>query len=321
MSTNPLPIPTPDREGGSPFGSSFIKGWWECPKKWWYGFLAPHPKGGLGLESAFLAKPLAIGIVFHKWAEAYYSSGSEETANQTVVDWFKDYQGPKILDLGEVDDMVTALVDNYTDYENYHPLEILYWDDKPMVECNLEVDLGYNGYIYTARLDGVCRNKEDGYNYVLEHKTVDASRYGELAGSVDFDMQFTGQNFLAHHLLPDLNTQGVLVNCVKKRVGKNNPEKVARHISYPNPFKLEKFRLDVTRTLENIDHSIAKYEELVALPMGPYEAARQVFDERGDRKCNWCEYKEICRNPTKAKEFAAPFLPRSSKGFLKEYEV
>lgn len=318
--TNPLPIPTPDREGGSPFGSSFIKGWWECPKKWWYGFLAPHPKGGLGLESQFLAKPLAIGIVVHKWLEVFYITGNAEAADQAVTNWFKDYQGPEIMDLGDVDDMVTTLVSNYLDYERTNPLVPLSLENGPLLECNLAINLGYNGYIYTARLDGVVTNTEDGYNYILENKTVDVSRYQELVGSVDFDIQFTGQNFLAHHLLPTLNIQGVLVNILKKRVGKNNSEKIDRRISYPNPQKLEKFRLDITRTLENIDQSIAEYDELVSLAMPPYEAARQVYDERGDRKCNWCEFKEICRNPTKAEAFASPFLARASKGFLKEYE-
>ena len=164
-------------------------------------------------------------------------------------------------------------------------------------------------------------NKEDGYNYILENKTVDSSRFGELVGSADMDTQFTGQIFLAKHLLPSFNIQGVLLNCLKKRVGKANPEKVFRKPVYRSPQALEKFRLDIVRTLDQIDTAISEYDELVLLGMSPYEAANQKFDERGGRDCHWCSYKDICMNPTKAEAFAGPFLPRSTQGFLKEHEV
>jgi hypothetical protein len=317
--TNPLNIPTPDREGGSPFGSSFLKKWWECPKKWWYSFLAPHPKGGLGLEGNFLAKPLAIGLAVHKWMEEFYSNkGDIEAANSGLKEWFKAYSGPEILDLEEVDKVVATLIANYIEYNRLHPLETVYAGDTPLVEQNVEVNLGHKGYVYTARLDGIVVG-EDGYNYILEHKTVATSRLQEQIGSASLDAQMTGQLFLAFHCLPSLQIQGVLLNCLVKGAGKNNPNKIVRQPVYRSIHALEKFRLDVVRNLEEIDLAIKGYTDLVDnLNMPPYEAARQKFDERGTRGCHWCGYKELCLNPTRVEAFARSFLPRSSEGFVSE---
>jgi len=307
-------IPDPITPGASKFGSTFVRTFRECPFKWWLTFWAPHPSSpnALGLVNPVLGKPLAIGQFTHIGLAEYHLDGCRITTGaEAIFQALRDYEGPMMEDQGEVENESLFLLTQYDSFwAGDHP-EIVYVDGHPVVERNLVVTMGYRDYTYTARLDALVNWR--GHNCVFEHKTVDTGRFGSLVASAPIDIQIVGQKFLAHHLLPDLKVDRILLNCLIKRRAAGKDPCAREDIYIPDPI-IEKFRLDITRTLAQIDEATVLWKELGEAGMEPYEAGRQAFSQHGSKDCSWCQFKEICLDPTHANRYANIFLPRASSG-------
>jgi hypothetical protein len=303
--------------GPSRFGSHFLAEFWDCPMKWALSRIAPHPSGtGLGLEPEFTAKPLKIGQEVHTGLEWYYKgihskpilniddalevARAENTANAG------EYESPEVQE--EVRAAVAKLLTDYHDHWTPDDLQVIRKANAPLVERDLEVNLGYRDYLYTARVDliatlGVFEA------IVVDHKTVDASRKGTLCRELDLSYQITGLIFLCHHLLPELKIDTACGNLLIKRAGKDK-DKCERYFTSRDDADLEKFRLDVTATMERIDKALDVYHDLSEL-MEPYEAIAQAFAKQPGKDCAWCPFATLCSNPARAKDFAGGFRVRS----------
>ncbi len=315
-SNNISNLPTPDRPGGSKVGSHFIQTFRSCQMRWFYGWLAPHPTGGLGLEEVHVGMPLLVGLEVHEGLAALYLTDDDEESIKALLEanfqhtdryWTKE-------DKFKSRDQGLALLNSY--FEAYDPDDlqvVIGHNSKPLVEVELEIDLGYQGYFYTARLDTYVHDKFSHY-YPLEHKTVDVGRKSTLAKEMDLSTQATGQIFLATHLLPEMPPTGLIVNMLVKRAAKaaTPEEKNLRHHTYRTPQDLEKFRLDITSTLQTLDNAIGYYLDLVKNGMEPYQASRQAFVMQGGKDCSWCQFRTLCLNPETIREFTRGFRARST---------
>lgn len=309
MTLPPTPLTSTPRASylpGTAFATTFLKKIRTCPMSAYFTYWAPHPHGGIGLESPILGKPLAIGKFTHTGLEAYHlAEGSLPAGLLAIETSIKGYSGPLIDDLPEVLRVALLLLTQYHAHWAGNLLPLISRDGQPVVERRLEAPMGYRDYVFTAVLDTLV--SDQGTPWILEHKTVDAGKVSELLRMSSHDTQLTGQLFLATAC--GFEPAGLLISGLIKRAAKDKP-KCFRHPTSRTPLELEKFRLDVVTTLTLADQSLETYQALVASGMPPFEAARQTFPTHGDRHCAWCPFSELCLNPLHISNFAATFLPR-----------
>jgi hypothetical protein len=112
---------------------------------------------------------------------------------------------------------------------------------------------------------------------VIEHKTQAASRVWALVASSHIVGQFTGE-LLALRSVFGEQAGGVQLNVlVKDRSSKSKAAPFLREPIGRTDDEIAKFRLDVIRTLDDIDATVGQYNRLLALGQSPAEAANRCF--------------------------------------------
>ena len=320
---------------GSKFGWSYLSGWSDCPTKGYLRNLAPwpgsgiridpatrkltldqdivgdNPEGGLpiGIEPKRHSPALDIGSWVHKGMEGFYLSGIKggQDTRQRSIEFALDEINkclPENPTDQDTDNLAVALrlMRQYgAHYGLDHEVEVVFHPDgSPMVEGELWLDLGYEGYQFTSRLDLIYRR--NGYLYALEHKTTAASALSKLISRFTIDGQVTGQFLqLASHF-PDEPIGAVTLNAlVKDRGAKSDLPSFIRRDYARTHAQLEKFRLDMVRKLKTIDRLIEEWTDLVAKGMDFNDAAQVVFDgSPSGTQCVGmgysCEFLQLCQS-------------------------
>jgi hypothetical protein len=282
--------------GGTRFGWSFLKSWKACRTKWYDTYLRPHPDGGTGTEPTFTGEALLLGSAVHKGLEAYYNANtgimwSDEGRILSVHGHARKELRERISEMAggeeeytkltaQADDMLTTYIHHWTETEPEYPTWKVALDKngEPLVEREFELDLGYNGYVFTSKIDVVCVFQDE-YLVPLEHKTVDVSRAGRLVQQFMLDGQASGQLWLLQQCYPHLEVGPLHLNMLVKRA-KRDPfrrEPISRQ-----PVDLEVFYHNTVRTLKEIDDHVGEWRSLVQRGMDPDTAARVIFDSTPD---------------------------------------
>jgi hypothetical protein len=315
----------PERRGGSRFGWHFLSNWSKCQTYWYNSTLRPHPggqPGHLGIEAASYSPALDIGSRFHKGLEAYfagYDVDSVLSAHRSLLEQAPgaalDGSTPQADSIATADRLLVRYMDRYHPTRGTHPdsgREVL------AIERELAIDVGYQGYVFTARLDLVWSYA--GYIWALEHKTTSAQQYGQLLKRIHLDGQFTGQYWLLTEHYPDQPVGGVTCDiAVKDRGGKSGLPEFQRVDTSRTPEQLEKFRLDVARKLDQIEHAVGDYRELLSKGVESGAAAELVFDGSPDGyQCvgtfGKCDFYDLCLNRRQASFIVkSDFKPREYK--------
>lgn len=307
----------PTMKGGSRFGFHFLSDYQSCPTKWYNRNLRPHPSGGLGIEPLGYRAALDIGSRVHRGLEAWYltklnnatSLDAAITGHRSPADEFPDGELAESISL--TDRLLRLYHERYLDDP---AKEIVWHHGKPGVELELQVDVGYKGYLFTARLDLVWRF--DSYVWAVEHKTVAASLLGRLLDRSDIDGQFTGQYWLLTEHFPGEHVGGVVLDAIVKDRGKSEKPALYRKNTSRTPEQIEKFRLDVARRLDQIENAVGNYRELLDHGLPHDDAARVVFDGTPDPyQCvssyGKCEFYDLCLNRRVAPDvIQSSFKPR-----------
>jgi hypothetical protein len=317
--------PTPIRQtSATKFGAHFISGFWDCPYRWWL----QHRAKDYGLVPHKTADPLLIGSGTHAGLEAYYHSGWQdgnyqlEPAVEAVRAHFKEradeFQSHERL--GKDFTVVERLLDLYDHQYGPRGLTpefpkvrvVADSDGHPLIEREYEIDLGYRDYKFTSRIDLVV--EFHGYLGVLEHKTSVASAVWRLLARAPMDLQFTGQFFCVRVAHPELAIGGVIPNILIKDWGPKS--KFPSAFPDRQPFArsdahLEKFRMDVVRTLREIELREREWRDLVAAGMEPFEAARMTYVQRTSECVVYgtCNYLPICTTPGREEAMLQDYRP------------
>lgn len=310
--------------GGSRFGWSWLSSWDKCETLWWNRNLRPHPSGSLGIELPGYKPALDIGIRTHTGLENWFRSGYVlDAALQSHRDKHGGDDGllagadQALVDSVATTDRLLRAYDAKYGLNGTHP-------DHPhkeivSIEDELQLDVGYGGYMFTARLDLVWRYS--GYIWALEHKTTNARQFNGLTARIDLDGQFTGQNMLLTEHFPNEHVGGVTADILLKDRGAQSkfPELLRKDTSR-SPEQLEKFRLDVARKLDRIDNAVGNYRELLSKGVAHDDAATLTFDGSPDgTQCvnllgYKCDFYDLCLNRRiSSKLVETQFVPRQYK--------
>jgi len=183
----------------------------------------------------------------------------------------------------------------------------------PLIEREYEISLGYKDYAFTSRIDLVVEART--YLGTLEHKTSSARGVPKLIKTGPTDLQLTGQYFCLRCAHPEMPLNAVWVNVlVKDRGSKSKLAPFERQPFSRSPEHLDKFRVDVIRTLHEVETHVEEYRSLVnGGGMDPFEAARVVFVQN-TTQCfifRACDYHNPCWAPGKEVALLGDFMPNS----------
>lgn len=322
MTTNIPKLPK-SLSGGSPLGWHFMKDFKNCETYWWNRNLRPHPAGGVGIEPRESREALAIGTAFHRFAEFWYLSGWDtengrdtghrnlttalDAARRSMIEHGFDpsSEGPGSAAWAIVEQLAIRYHAKYGPggtHEEFPSYRVHSIENRlePMVEQEFWLDLGYNGYLFTARLDLIVQTSAG--LLALEHKTSAASLAGKLLDRFQLDGQATAQSIMLARHFPDEPIVGVELNvAVKDRGAKSSLPMLMRERTHRSEAQLEKFEMDAVRTLRRIDDTVGYYDSLLHSGMGYDEAARVAFDGNPDGyQCvgafGKCAFFDLCNN-------------------------
>ena len=277
-------------KGGSRIGWSSISQFAECEWSWFLSNVVPHPKGGFGVSQGD-ARPLWVGAMFHSAMQAWFLS-APETAQYSLdaalagleeairADGLRERDGDKAA---EWESEVSQLFRRYAlecgpqgpdpDGDRFR---VAFDAEGPLVERDFEIDLGYQGYYYTSRIDLVAWDAvTKGQLLVVEHKTCDVSRAGSALRGYALDPQLSGETLAVaaawqRPVVP-------VINMVKKRAAAKSTCRAWEPMPR-SQHDLEKFRIDVVRRLKRMDERVEEYKSLVDKGVPALDAGSLVFD-------------------------------------------
>jgi len=314
------------------FGWHFLSLWSSCETAWWNANLRHHPKdedGQSGVEPRYTGPALMVGGAIHKGLEVWYLSGWDQASQKDTghrdIDatisaavehihavWGR-FRSSDSAEKAEAE--VRGLLQGYHQHWSEDYLRVAPGPDgEPLVEQEFQLDLG-GGHLFTARLDTVVYHPQEDPEglWILEHKTVDVSRYRGLVEALQVDGQITGQVLQAKAHWEE-RVRGALGNFLIKRARSISP---FQREEYPRPqVQLEKFHLDARRRLARIEESTSYYRLLLDGGMSQDEAARVAFDasHAGTQKCLGCEFLNLCKNRAQSEwTLEAEFLPKQPR--------
>jgi hypothetical protein len=159
--------PTARTTSATRFGAHFIQDFRNCPFLWWLR----HRARGTGLVPELTPIPLLVGSTYHAGLEDYYLSGWEDgqydlTAARQAATLHMESRWDEAKDEQqalEITQQVEGLLDHYDaefgpkgarpDWPTIRVLPDA--EGHPLIEREFEIDLGYHGAIFTARIDTV----------------------------------------------------------------------------------------------------------------------------------------------------------------------
>ena len=313
--------------GASRFGWHFLSAWSKCETYFWRRHLEPHPSGGFGIEPRGERIEFVLGRAFHTglelWRRSWLTEGtpnlelSLEGARKVLTASWPTPEGPD-ADFSDKWTKGRATLDRMLPrfHATYGPdgvkpdtsyVPLFDSEGEPTIEYELSIDVGFEGYVYTARLDFI--GEREGYLWALEYKTTAASGLSGLRQRIELDGQFTGQNWLLHDALVSkvpsaagIPIAGVtLCAIVKDRAAKSTDPDLVRDTTSRTEPQLEKFRVDVARKLDRIENSVGNYRQLLERGATPEAAGLLAFDGSPDGyTCRGpfgkCEFFDLCAN-------------------------
>lgn len=253
---------------GSKFGSTRYKRWNVCPRAGRLYDLGVRRQGSK-------TEGLDFGDAFHLVLEGYYRSlqAGVKPHEATKAAW--DVLKP-LRDADDYADMLTDLERVLTSYFEF--AENDQWDVIAVEEELTYLGLGFD---YSARLDLVVKNREDGMMYVVEHKSAKVITDDMTQGYM-LDQQTLGQAWLMATCV-DLAQYppfgGVLVNITSKQ---KMPKHVRVHIPASQPHLREFEKALTARARLNEYAASLGYPKM----LGNCSGAAQYFSA--------CSYFDIC---------------------------
>jgi len=325
-------------EGGTRFGSHFLEVYQTCPTKWFNQFKRPHPQeGGEGVRPARTASPLLVGGAFHEALDVYYRSGFStgrysvdlalSRARECILERKDEFEDQDIMEKDWL--LVQKLVQSYADHYGPGGVDpewprmkiIVDSEGEPVIEREYEIDLDFKDYIYTCRIDALVES--EGYLNILEHKTTSASQLHRLFDRNNMGLQATGEYFVLQTQFPDEKINGVMVSAIVKdrseRARSKGEPDFLRRIFSRTHLELDKFRINVIKTLGRIEADMEEYVMELERTGSVDEAARIAFVQHRAQCCVFrrCEYYGPCA--TIGREsimFRSGFKPRIRERIL-----
>lgn len=303
--------------GGSKIGWSMLSMFLECELRWFLANVVPHPKGGFGVAER-PSRALTVGALFHAGLAAFLQTGEDESGLAAIETAKVEFGGAPEEYLAEWVEEAGQLYRRYAkecgpagpdpDSDRF---AVAVDPDGRVVERDYTVDLGYNGYYFTTRIDAVAWDVvTEGTLLIVEHKTCDVSRVGMALRDYQVSGQLTGEMMAVQAAYPEVECVIPVINLVKKRAAAKNAVRSWEPMPR-SPADVEKFRNDVIRRLRRMDAAVAEYQELVAAGVEPLEAGNLVFD--GSPKvgtCSGCAFYEACYRRTNRRQWLATTEPR-----------
>lgn len=312
----------PTTTGGSRFGLSFLKSWFECPYRAACQYLMPHPDGR-GLQAHHKARPLIAGGLFHAAIEPWYvsrcinkSTGEFQEDNgqpdleyaQHVLDTWAAQHSGEWEDPIERDTDTQLCRDWLLRYHNHYgpqgvepdwPNLKVYVDETgPWVEREVVLPLA-EGLEATCRIDLIASDL--GHPVVVEHKTTSASYYFSLLRSMHIAAQPSMELLCLREAakLPFLPTACV-VNVLNKNPGRAKDAKTppfGRERVSRTEQEIDHFRRNLMRWLGTIERWLEEFEKLCGTdpePRDVLEAIGTVFPRTGTLTGQCYTYSRPC---------------------------
>lgn len=206
----------PPNGSGSPRGSTYYKRLRRCPRE--------HALAKEALLSpARDDNALTIGILYHAGLEAYYRAllGGAEKMEAERACW--DELRPVMTEPGYGGSGPGDDADTWPTVERCLASYFDRWRDADrwrVIAVEETIGLRWDGLEYSARIDLMIENLDDGGFWIVEHKTAKAIGADLLEG-YQLDLQTLGQVWLARRCL-DLKAlppfRGLVVNITSKHV-------------------------------------------------------------------------------------------------------
>lgn len=288
----------PDGSGGTEIGWSSLSQYAACPHRWALAELLPHPRGGHGIGSR-PGRALIVGTLVHAFLHGWYLSSPEEGDYITdagfdkLSDEAKKY-APEDLSQTSMSARTTPLaeaLDLCTRYSrecsltgpdpDAHRFRIAFDEEGPLVEREFRVDLKWEGYYFTTRIDTIAWAVTDGVVdpstiVIPEHKTCDVSKRAGTLADLALSGQFCGE-YLA--VQEDLGHPGKIIpviNMIQKRAAAKDLCRIWEPLN-KTPRDLEKFRRDTVKLLKQMSADVSEYQALLKTGLHPLEAIELVF--------------------------------------------
>ena len=306
--------PASGTSGGTRIGVSCIKQWDRCKWQWFLSYAAPRPDNGVGFRRKTIGKALIVGILFHDaeqvwlesgWQDGKFDHGVALDCIQAAMDSAERQREAGTEE--QLTDCVATALELFARYAkrcgpngadpDWERFRIAADSEgKPLLEREWQVDLGYNQYFITSRIDAVGWRCADGLLSAIEHKTMDVGNHRATIRGYHVGPQPTCEQLALSTAWPNEDV-GVALNAVIKRAAAANP--VRQWVVMDRREQhLEMFRIDTIRKLQAIDEAIEEWLEL-SLEMPTMAAARLVFTANApETVCSGqgfgCDFYDIC---------------------------
>lgn len=322
----------PDTPGGTPVGSSYLKAYISCPRRWFYTYVWPWYEDGRlvgrGLVREDSPRDLALntGSLFHLGVERYLGSactGGEDSGKYDLEAGLAAVEeaGAKA---GASDREREAVLEAKIMLQNYDrhagpgglapqwPTLKVMCDDqgRPLLERAYWTRLGYRDYVFTCQVDGMVLEHGQVLR-VLENKTSAPGMWVDRRlRSLGTDAQVTGEVFtLVNQFREDPEAGWRYLDGVRMHVFIKGWKPGSKSYSTPYKFQvtsrtaseLDNFRIRTIGILQEIDDRMAQFEDGLAKGDEIDALAPSLFPNRGmHTDACWdynreCGFMDLCR--------------------------
>jgi len=286
--------------GGTEIGWSALSQYARCPRQWALAELLPHPSGGTGLASR-PGRALIVGTLVHAFLKGWYLS-DPDNGHYSADAGFTELHEAKLL---FSDDDITQ-----TGYGKDTPLadamdlcrryakecgadgpdpdiarfRVATDEEGPLVERYFKVDLGYNDYYLTTRIDTIgWAPGSDDIILIPEHKTCDVSKQMATIFDLALSGQLTIETWAIRSNLGHTGEIIPVINLIRKRAAAKDVCRIWEP-QRRTPVDLEYFRQHIIRRLRRMDSDVAEYRALVEKGVPPLTAILTVFEAAPPRE-------------------------------------
>lgn len=288
----------PTDSGGTEIGWSSLSQYAACPHRWALAEILPHPRGGHGIGSR-PGRALIVGSLVHAFLHGWYLSSPEE-ANYSDDAGFEKLSEearkftPDDLNQTSASNRATPLAEALGLCTRYAAecgttgpdpdrdrFRIAFDEEGPLIERPFAVDLGWEGYYFTTRIDTVAWAVTDGapdpsHIVIPEHKTCDVAKRAGTLADLALSGQFCGE-FLA--VREDLGHTGQItpvINMIQKRAAAKDLCRIWEPLT-KTPRDIDKFRRDVVKLLKAMAADVEEYNALTKSGVPPLQAIELAF--------------------------------------------
>lgn len=204
------------------FTNSQVSLFKNCRQKYWYSYIEL-------LQPNIIVKPLFIGSLVHDGIALYYKlkkTGTEideiynkiegeigilvDNKRKELDQAYENVNEVMDQEISDMEDLCLGILDNYIQFAELH-------DNWDIVIPEQEFEFQVAGVTVKFKVDGVVK-REDGTNWLLEHKTTIAKDFTDYKKKLELDDQvclyLTGIN----QIHPEWKVKGVIYNILRKKV-------------------------------------------------------------------------------------------------------